>query len=81
MATNVDGLKQVVEGAGCLFEVGDTKTLAFHINEMLRNKCLYTTLANQCYERAKYYDISRMAVCYQKVYEELFAHKRLEIIR
>ena len=81
VATNVDGLKQVVEGAGCLFEVGDTKALAFHINEMLRNKCLYTTLADQCYERAKYYDISRMAVCYQKVYEELFAHKRLEIIR
>jgi glycosyltransferase involved in cell wall biosynthesis len=76
VATNVDGLKQVVEGAGCLFEVGDTKALAFHINEMLRNRCLYTTLADQCYERAKRYDISRMAVCYQEVYEELFAYKR-----
>lgn len=75
VATNVEGLRQVVEGAGCLFEVGDTKALAFHINEMLKNKCLYTALADSCYERAKCYDISRMAICYQKVYEELLYTK------
>lgn len=71
VATNVSGLKQVVEGAGCLFEVGDAKTLAFHINEMLKSKSLYTTLATKCYERAKHYDINRMVASYQEIYDEL----------
>lgn len=75
VATNVNGLKQVVEGAGCLFEVGDAKKLAFHINEMLKNKYLYTTMATRCYERAKYYDINRMLVRYQEVYNDLFISK------
>lgn len=72
VATNVNGLKQVVEGAGCLFEVGDTKVLAFHINEMLKSKSLYTTLATKCYERAKHYDINRMVARYQEIYDELY---------
>lgn len=72
VATNVNGLKQVVEGAGYLFEVGDAKKLAFYINEILKSKLLYETLADQCYERAKYYDINRMIIRYQEIYEELF---------
>lgn len=71
VATNVNGLKQVVEGAGCLFEVGDTKTLAFHINEMLKDEAVYVTIAGRCYERAKEYDISKMVLRYQEVYREL----------
>lgn len=72
VATNVNGLKQVVEGAGYLFEVGDVNMLAFYINEILKSELLYATLANRCYERAKCYDINRMIVRYQEVYEELF---------
>jgi len=71
VATNVNGLKQVVEGAGCLFEVGDSKTLAFHINKLLKDESLYTTLADRCYERAKQYDIKNMVMRYQEVYEGL----------
>ena len=71
VATNVNGLKQVVEGAGCLFEVGDSKTLAFHLNKLLKDKSLYTTLADRCYERAKQYDIKNMVIRYQEVYEGL----------
>ena len=71
VATNVNGLKQVVEGAGCLFEVGDSKTLAFHINKLLKDESLYRTLVDRCYERAKQYDIKNMVMRYQEVYEGL----------
>lgn len=73
VATNVNGLKQVVEDAGYLFEVGDSKTLALHINELLNNKTVYTVVAGRCYERAKEYDINKMVLRYQEVYQELLA--------
>ncbi len=76
VVTNVNGLKQVVEGAGYLFEVGDAEMLAFYINKILKNKLLYETLANRCYERAKYYDINRMIIRYQEVYDDLFREKK-----
>lgn len=73
IATNVNGLKQVVEGAGYLFEVGDSKTLAFYINELLKNEALYAKIADRCCERSKEYDIEKMAIRYQNVYQELLA--------
>lgn len=73
ISTNVNGLKQVVEGVGYLFEVGDSKALASYINVLLENKAVYKVVANRCYERAKVYDIDKMVVRYQKVYQELFA--------
>ena len=71
IATNVEGLKQVVEGAGCLFNVGDAETLASHINVLLKNDLLYNEIADKCYMRAREYDISKMAARYQDVYNEL----------
>lgn len=66
VATNVNGLKQVVEGAGCLFEVGDTKTLAFHINEMLKDEASMSLLRGVVMNVPKsmilarwYYDIKK----------------------
>lgn len=72
IATNVNGLKQVVEGAGLLFEVGDSKTLAFYINELLEDNALYAKLADRCYERSGEYDMEKMATRYRNVYQELF---------
>lgn len=72
IATNVNGLRQVVEGAGYLFEVGDIKALALYINKILKDECLYTNVADRCYERAKHYDIGRMIMCYQEVYNDLY---------
>ncbi len=72
IATNVNGLKQVVEGAGRLFEVGDSKALASFVNELLCDKNLYEKMAQQSVERAKLYDIKRMADTYQTVYNGLY---------
>lgn len=71
LATNVNGLKQVVEGAGKLFEVGDYRTLAILINDLLKNKELYNTTAAKCRKRAQLYDIKTTVEKYQAVYDTL----------
>ena len=60
IASNVPGLKKVVEGAGMLFELGNAKELASHITKLLSNKSYYKKVAADCLERAENYDISVM---------------------
>ncbi len=71
IATNVNGLKQVVEGAGLLFEVGDHHALSILINDLLRDKKLYEKTAKKCCERSKLFDIKNMVEKYQTVYDAL----------
>ena len=72
VASSVDGLKQVVEGAGELFPAGDERMLAEKLNLLLSDADLYKATARRCLLRAKEYDISVMAQKYQELYQELF---------
>ena len=71
IATEVEGLKQVVKGAGLLFPVGDSMCLASMINQLLNNKQLYNETIKKCKERAQQYDISIMASAYVSLYAQL----------
>ena len=71
VATEVDGLKQVVEGAGLLFPVGDYRKLALHIKKLLNDKSEYSLLSKKCRERAEKYDIKVMASAYVSQYRAL----------
>lgn len=71
LATNVDGLKQVVEGAGEIFQLGDAKELAAKINYLLNDKDYYCLVADRCKQRAKEYDISVMDMNYKSVYHAI----------
>lgn len=71
VASNVDGLKQVVEGAGELFSKGDYKELSEKINHLLENKDYYNMLSQRSIERASLYDIHSMADKYHSIYSEL----------
>lgn len=71
IATEVDGLKQVVEGAGLLFKVGDEKSLADNVNSLLGNITLYEEIAKKCRERALQYDIIYTRQQYARVYKSL----------
>lgn len=77
IATNVNGLKQVVEGAGLLFDVGDEKTLANFVSQLLHNKALYMNTAEKCLRRAELYDINNTVANYLKVYSELDGQKKM----
>lgn len=71
LASSVDGLKQVVEGAGEIFQAGDEKGLAEKINILLADHSYYDSMAEKCRIRATKYDISVMTQQYQKIYQNL----------
>lgn len=71
LASDVDGLHEVVKDAGLLFPHGDAKTLAEQILKLDTNKDYCRSIASNCLQRAKKYDISRMAEGYLAVYKSL----------
>ena len=71
IASDVDGLRDVVGGAGILFPHGDAKALANLIKELCENPRYYKQVAQACQERANNYDISKMAASYHALYESL----------
>lgn len=70
IASNVDGLREVVEGAGLLFPHQDAKALADIIMDLESNETKYKSIANACFERAKQFDISIMSDSYDQCYQE-----------
>ncbi|MDE6807095.1 MAG: glycosyltransferase family 4 protein, partial [Prevotella sp.] len=72
IATDVDGLKQVVEGAGLIFHRGDAAGLAKCVNDLLKDNYKYNAISNLCILRAADYDISKMSNSYINEYNKLF---------
>lgn len=71
LASNVGGLRQIVGGAGVLFPEGDAKKLAEEILNLDQHPDIYNKVAQQCFERAQQYDMSKMVEGYMNVYREL----------
>ena len=71
IASDVDGLHEIVKGAGILFPHGDYKQLAKEIRQLCNNPVHYNVVAHECQERAKQYDISIMAEEYNQLYNSL----------
>ena len=68
IASDVDGLREVVAGAGVLFESGNEKDLAEKIMQLDSNSELYESISKKCIERAKEFDISKMVDGYMQIY-------------
>ena len=66
IVSNVDGLKEVVNGAGLIFM--DEKDLKNKINEMFSDKSLYEEISKKCIVRAEIYNINRMKDELQNIY-------------
>ncbi len=68
IASNVDGLAQVVDEAGLLFEHENYIQLAGQINSLVNDKGLYNSLVRKGHIKASEFDINRMADEYLNVY-------------
>ena len=68
IASDVDGLREVVKDAGILFPHGDYKQLAKEIGQLCTNPVHYNDVVHKCQERAKQFDISIMAKKYNELY-------------
>lgn len=71
IASDVDGLHEIVKDAGILFPHGDYKQLAKEIRQLCNNPVYYNVVASECQERAKQFDISIMAEKYNELYKSL----------
>lgn len=71
LASDVDGLHDVVEGAGVLFPHGDAAALVREIMKLEADGGHYAAVARACGARAARYDIHRMAESYIDVYRRL----------
>ena len=71
VASDVEGVKQVVEGAGVLFPHGDYEKLAEEIKKLLYDKDYYEQVKDRCLERSEMYDIKAMVESYVNVYKEI----------
>ena len=68
IATNVDGLAQVISGAGVLFADGDYYQLATAIAELMEHPDYYQKVATACVKAALRYDIATTATHYSNLY-------------
>ena len=73
IASDVDGLHEIVDGAGVLFPQGDDKALADKIRYLCETPADYQDVAQKCQARARQYDISVMADRYLELYKSLSA--------
>ena len=72
IASDVDGLHEIVDGYGLLFPHEDAQALADIIIKLSKDRVYAEQIAAKCQERAKQFDITVMAQKYNCVYKELF---------
>ena len=73
IASDIPGLRKVVEGAGVLFAHQDAEGLASIIERVMNDSQEYQQLVERGRERAGEYDIRNMATGYLKVYSDLLS--------
>jgi len=75
VASDVDGLREIVSGYGILFPHEDEKALAAIIQQLCNDSQYAATVATRCQQRAFEYDISKMVAAYNAVYHEVMKQK------
>lgn len=71
IATDVNGLREVVKGAGELFENKNSDQLAAVISKLESDKDYYDEMVTRCRKRASEYDIQIMVDQYMDEYEKV----------
>lgn len=71
VASDVEGLSNIVEGAGLLFEPHDEKDLAAKIRRLMEDQLFYKSVSEKCKQRSEKYDVSVMGNRYNQLYQSL----------
>lgn len=71
VASDVDGLHEIVSGNGLLFPHQNERALAGIILELMKKPDYAQKIAEKCFEKASQYDISKTVDAYLEVYKSL----------
>lgn len=74
LASNVDGLREIVNGNGVLFEHEDAKGFADAILKLENNEEYRKEIIQKCQAKASQYDISIMVDKYLNIYSAILFH-------
>lgn len=75
VASDVDGLREIVKGNGVLFTHQDDEKLASNILHLTTDQVYYQTVVKQCQQKAFLYDIQKMVEGYEGVYKHIMNKK------
>jgi len=70
IASDVEGVSEVVSGAGILFKKGDKMQLKEEIEKLCEDAVYYQKITKKCQQRAEQYDIEKMLDGYLGVIDE-----------
>ncbi|MGS4343981.1 glycosyltransferase [Myroides odoratus] len=70
VASDVEGLADIVRNYGLLFEKGDCEALSNWILRLKQDKIFYSEIAKKCFIRSKDYSIENMILKYVDVYQK-----------
>lgn len=71
LASDVDGLREVVDGAGLLFEEGNENNVADYVLKLMNDRDYSAIISGRCLERARKYDIMNAVKKYNDIYHQL----------
>ena len=71
IASDVDGLREIVGGAGVLFENKNAADLSNAIQGLYDDEKYYTNVAEACLQRSKLFDVDIMVSSYLNVYNSV----------
>lgn len=71
IASNVAGIREIVDGYGIMFQRGDSEALARSILSLKQSRENYIKVATRCARRAHDFDISRMKERFINVYNKV----------
>ena len=73
ITSDVDGLRDLVSGAGLLFPPGDSEKLACLIRQVCENPAFAHEIGERCRKRAAQYDIAETARRYREEYSKILS--------
>lgn len=76
VASDVEGMNEVVKGAGLLFKPHNDYELASLILKLYEDVDYYNTVAQLCKERSSIFDVKNMASQYMAIYNEITSHTK-----
>ena len=71
VASDVDGLHEMVAGAGILFPEGDDRALARILTELGSDAVKRQAVADACWQKARQFDITETVSKYNNLYQEI----------
>ena len=77
IASDVEGLHDIVEGVGLLFPHENHKRLAELILQVCENREYGLKIAKHCQARAMQYDIENAVIGYERIYHKLMQEKQM----